>query len=383
MPHGAFATIETGTDAGESLDTLLRPILDQFDLPAVAAAAVKDGRLLASGAVGTRRHGADRPVTIGDRFHIGSNTATLTALLAAMFVEADRIDWDSTPADVFPELAATMDPHLRDVTLEQLLSHSSGISGDAYWNLVDQSFHADTGDNLEELRYGIVRQLVTMKLAAKPGTRFDPAPMGYVLVGAMLERLGGHTWEELLAERVFDPLGLRTAGFGPQASLGRVDAPLGHLAFDDRPPKPVLAGPHGDSPLVIGPATTVHMSVLDFAAWAGWAAGQGWRDPALVSPHTMQRMHTPVIETHPHALAPSGAHGAGGFGLGWGMTTLPFAPGRRFVAYSGSNAKNLADIMLLPERDFAMVAMTNISGQKAAAGLRDVARVLYERLGPG
>jgi len=381
MRRSALATIETETDAAESLNALLRPFLEQFDLPAVAAAAVKEGRLVAAGAVGTRRHGADRPVTIDDRFHIGSNTATLTALLAAIFVEADRIDWDSTPADVFPELAATMDKQLRDVTLEQLLSHSSGISGGAYRHLVDQSFHADTGDNLEELRYGIVRQLVTMTLAAKPGTRFDPAPMGYVLVGAMLERLGGHTWEELLAERVFDPLGLRTAGFGPQASLGRVDAPLGHLAFDGRPPKPVLAGPHGDSPLVIGPATTVHMSVLDFAAWAGWAAGQGWRDPALVSPHTMQRMQTPVIETRAHG--PSGADGAGGFGLGWGMTTLPFAPGQRFVAYFGSNAKNLADIMLQPDRDFAMVAMTNISGDKAAAGLRDVARAVYEQFGPG
>jgi CubicO group peptidase (beta-lactamase class C family) len=381
MRRSALATIETETDAAESLNALLRPFLEQFDLPAVAAAAVKEGRLVAAGAVGTRRHGADRPVTIDDRFHIGSNTATLTALLAAIFVEADRIDWDSTPADVFPELAATMDKQLRDVTLEQLLSHSSGISGGAYRHLVDQSFHADTGDNLEELRYGIVRQLVTMTLAAKPGTRFDPAPMGYVLVGAMLERLGGHTWEELLAERVFDPLGLRTAGFGPQASLGRVDAPLGHLAFDGRPPKPVLAGPHGDSPLVIGPATTVHMSVLDFAAWAGWAAGQGWRDPALVSPHTMQRMQTPVIETR--APGPSGADGAGGFGLGWGMTTLPFAPGQRFVAYFGSNAKNLADIMLQPDRDFAMVAMTNISGDKAAAGLRDVARAVYEQFGPG
>jgi len=381
MTRGAFTTTETKAD--EPLDTVLQPILQQFGLPAVAAAVVKEGRIIASGAVGTRRHGTDRPVTINDPFHIGSNTATLTALLAATFVEAEQLAWDSTPAEVFPELAATMDAQLREVTLEQLLSHGSGIpGGDSYSNLVDQSFHADTGDNLEELRYGIVRQLVTMKPAAKPGTRFEPAIMGYVLVGAMLERIGGHTWEELLAERVFDPLGLRTAGFGPPASLGRVDAPLGHLAFDDRPPKPVLAGPHGDSPLVIGPAATVHMSVLDFAAWAGWTAGQGWRDPALVSPDTMRRMQTPVIEAHPGADAPHDDRGASGYGLGWSMTTMPFAPGQRFVAHFGSNTKNLADIMLLPERDFAMVAMTNISGQRAVAGMGDLVRVLYQQFGP-
>ena len=73
-------------------------------------------------------------------------------------------------------------------------------------------------------------------------------------------------------------LGLKSAGFGPQASLGKVEAPLGHLIVDGKS-KAMLAGPNGDNPLIIGPAGTMHMSVLDFAKWVAWHAGEGKRPP--------------------------------------------------------------------------------------------------------
>src|SRR5262249_60471162 len=101
--------------------------------------------------------------------------------------------------------------------------------------------------NLDEMRYWLVKQWSRQKLQSKPGTKFAYSNMGYTLVGAMLERVGGRTWEELLRERVLVPLDLETAGFGPQSSLGEVDAPLGHRLPKDGKPKPMLAGPNGDN----------------------------------------------------------------------------------------------------------------------------------------
>ena len=71
-------------------------------------------------------------------------------------------------------------------------------------------------------------------IPSKPGETFTYSNMGFVFVGAMLERTTGKTWEELVTDRVFAPLGLASAGFGPQATLGRVDAPLGHQVVDGR-----------------------------------------------------------------------------------------------------------------------------------------------------
>jgi len=99
--------------AQTSLDSMLEPYLTRYDLPAVAAAVIKDGKVVSAGAVGTRKAGIKIPVTIDDRFHLGSDTKAMTALLAAMLIEEGNLRWDTTPADIFPEIAEKMDPGFR------------------------------------------------------------------------------------------------------------------------------------------------------------------------------------------------------------------------------------------------------------------------------
>src|SRR5262249_38888714 len=108
----------SSTSAQTSLDARLAPLLARYELPALAAAVVKDGTVVAVGAVGTRKAGATIPVTVHDRFHLGSDTKAMTALLAAMLVEEGKLRWNVTVAEVFPEFAEQIDPGLRRVTLE-------------------------------------------------------------------------------------------------------------------------------------------------------------------------------------------------------------------------------------------------------------------------
>jgi CubicO group peptidase (beta-lactamase class C family) len=388
---GMAAILATGAGIGraeaadlrpyERLDPVLQPYLEKYGLPALAAAGVLNGQITAAGAVGMRRAGTQSPVSLEDRFHIGSDTKAMTALVAAMLVEAGKLRWDSTVADIFPELSGTTDAALKPVTLEQLLSHTSGIPSDneTHEKLLLQSY-AQGELNLDELRYWLVKELVQQPLKSVPGAQFAYANMGYVLAGAMLERVGGASWEELIATRVFDPLGLKTAGFGPQSSLGRLDAPLGHKAQPDGTLKPMLAGPNGDNPLVLGPAGTAHLSILDFAAWAGWNAGEGRREPALVRPETLRKLHTPVIDMPPRPDAKPGTPSRGGYGLGWGNMMMPFTP-EPFVFHGGSNELNLAYIMLQPKNDLAMVMTANVAGAAADKALIALAEDLYQRFG--
>jgi CubicO group peptidase (beta-lactamase class C family) len=363
--------------AQASLNTMLAPFLARYELPALAAAVVKDGKVVAVGAVGTRKAGTQIPVTVNDRFHLGSDTKAMTALLAAMFVEAGKLRWDSTIAEVFPELAETMDQGLRRVTLEQLLSHTSGVPSDneVFGDLIEKSLAQD--GNLDELRYWLVQQWSPQPLVSEPGTTFAYANMNYVIVGAMIERVGVKTWDELITERVFTPLGLRSAGLGPQAALGKIDAPLGHLMIDGKT-NAFLAGPNGDNPLIVGPAGIAHMSVLDFARWAGWNAGEGKRGPKLVRPETLKKLHTPVISMPEKKDAAPGTPARGGYALGWGELPVDWAP-EPLVYHGGSNAKNLAHIWIEPRRDFAMVVVTNIAGSKANEALFALAPELYAK----
>ncbi|MGH8072022.1 MAG: serine hydrolase domain-containing protein [Candidatus Entotheonellia bacterium] len=363
--------------AQASLNALLVPLLARYELPALAAAVVKGGKVIAVGAVGTRKAGATIPVTVHDRFHLGSDTKAMTALLAAMLVEAGQLRWESTVPEVFPELVEQMDAGLRRVTLGQLLSHTSGIpsDNDVFGDLLEKAMLQD--GNLDELRYWLMQQWSTQPLASEPGTTFAYANMNYIIVGAMIERVGGKTWEELITERVFTPLGLRSAGLGPQATPGKIDAPLGHLVIDGKT-KAYLAGPNGDNPLIIGPAGNAHMSVLDFARWAGWNAGEGKRGPKLVRPESLKKLHTPVISMPEMKAAAPGTPTRGRYALGWGELPVDWAP-EPLIYHGGSNEKNLAHIWLEPRRDVAMVVVTNISGSKANEALFALAPELYAK----
>jgi len=372
-----FFFITGSANAQTSLNRELTPFLTRYELPALAAAVVKDGKIIAVGAVGTRKAGEMIPVTINDRFHLGSDTKAMTALLAAIAVEEGHLRWNCTIADVFPELKKRMDPGLQRVSLTQLLSHTSGLPPDdeIFGNLLKESFVQN--GNLDDLRYWLVEQWSTRPLQSTPGKNFTYANMNYVIAGAMIERVCGKTWDEMITERIFFTLGLTTAGLGPQSSLGRVDAPLGHKIVSDKI-TPYFAGPNGDNPLIMGPAGIAHMSILDFARWAGWNAGQGKRGPNLVTPETMKKLQAPIISMPEIKSAAPGTPSRGRYGLGWGEMAVDWAS-EPLLYHGGSNTKNLAHIWINTKTDFAMVTATNIGGSKANEALFSLAPVLYEK----
>jgi Beta-lactamase len=141
--------------------------------------------------------------------------------------------------------------------------------------------------------------------------------------------------------------------------------------------KAILAGPNGDNPLIIGPAGTIHMSVLDFAKWAAWNAGEGKRGPELVSAATLKKLHTPFVSTGARDGAAPGTPKAGGYGLGWGSLQESWAPAPA-ITHTGSNTMNLATVMFWPDTDFGFVMMTNIGGQPSDQALRKLAAELYK-----
>ncbi|WP_137180263.1 serine hydrolase [Roseomonas sp. AR75] len=379
------AAAQGAMPAPEGLEDQLRSHLAAGGVPALAAAVVQAGRIVALGAIGTRRAGTDIPVARDDRWHIGSDTKAMTATIAATMVEAGLLTWETTIGQVFPDIVAVNAP-LAQVQLVQLLSHTSGLAPDdqAWLDMVIGAYGAGGDDvlNLDEMRLWLLRRYAPRPLAAAPGSRWAYANMNYVIAGSMMEHRARSTWEEMMVQRIFAPLGLTTAGLGPQARRGFVDAPLAHAENPDGTLKPILAGPNGDVPAVVGPAGAAHLSILDFAAWAGWNAGEGRRGPALVKPETLKLLHTARATIPPRpGAAPGTPDGGGSYCLGWGILGMPFST-EPFVTHTGSNTMNLAMVFLQPRLDFAMVMATNAGTKKADTMLRGVAEALYTQFGP-
>jgi len=364
--------------AEDSLSTVLDPIRTKYQLPALAAAVEKDGKLVAYGAVGVRVAGRDLPVTADDRFHLGSDTKAMTATLAGMLVDEGRLRWDSTIAEVLGPVLPSLRPKFGAITLRELLSHTSGLPTDNE-EIGKLYFSPEAADHpLTDWR---------LKMIEAWGSKHDPsfvnagkfqyANFGYIIAGAMIEKASGKPWERLMFERIFVPLDLKTAGLGAQATFGEYDAPVGHRVDDKGKVTPFPWGESADLPASLGPAGLAHMSIKDFATWAGWNAGEGKRGPALIKPETLKTLHQPVVDMQIKDPKP-GTPKTGSYALGWGLSKFEWSD-KPLLTHNGSNGLNYASILVDVDHDLAIVVTTNIAGPHADPATRDVMKALYAK----
>ena len=130
LTNSICSTSSAAENSKEIADKLAE-ICRKHDVPAMTIAVVNSKELVQSACFGVRKRGTSDQVELSDRFPIGCNTKSMTATLAAALVDAGKIDWDTTIGDVWPKATEdTLHPKLRAVTLEELLSHQSGLPGD-------------------------------------------------------------------------------------------------------------------------------------------------------------------------------------------------------------------------------------------------------------
>ncbi len=372
----ALGRAATAAAASADLSAKLEPVRVKYGLPALAAALTDHGQVVAAGCTGVRAHGSAVAATITDRFHIGSDTKAMTATLAGMAVEAGQLKWDSSLGEVLGPSVAGMNAALAAVTLEQLLSHSGGIPTDTE-ELLRLYFNTDAFEyNLTALRLRLIEAWKSHAPVSPPGKAFHYANLGYLMAGAMLEKATGTPWEALITERLFAPLGLKSAGLGAQATMGRLDAPVGHNIDADGTIRPMTWGAAADAPPVIGPAGIAHMSVLDFATWADWNSGRARRGPRLVSPETLARIHRPHVSTGRIPNPRPGTPAEGEYALGWGVVRYPWMR-NPVLQHNGSNSMNLAKILVDPVAEVGIVVLTNFPGPKAEDATTEVTLGLY------
>jgi CubicO group peptidase (beta-lactamase class C family) len=356
--------LSMGAATASELDEYLETVRAQYGLPALAAAVVLNGEIVASAAVGTRVAGRDIPVTLDDRFHIGSNTKSMTATLAGMMVEEGLLSWDSTVGEVLGPAHPGMSDSLAAASLEQLLSHSSGIPTDNAEIIALYFDDSAFDDTPHALRQQLLDQWMHNDLVLPEGSPFQYSNLGYLIAGMMIETASGTPWEQMMHDRIFGPLGMSTAGLGAQGRMGVIDAAVGHRLLADGSVAPMLWGNGADMPTILGPAGNAHMSVLDYAAWAAWNAGGGQRGPDLLSPETLAHIHAEHVQTPERVNPPPGTPTSGGYGLGWGIVQFEWA-GRPLLTHNGSNSMNLARILLDIEQDLGIVVFTNFPGPAA------------------
>lgn len=335
-------------------------------LPGVAALVQKGGKVAAEAALGVRAVGHPEAVTTLDRWAIGSDTKAFTATLIARLVEQGVMRFDDTLAASFPNLAKEMNPAYRQLTVTQLLSHTAGLP-----SLTDDkelpAFKAviASASGVKAQRAALARKYLTMPPASKVG-EFSYSNVGFIIAGAIAEARTGKTWEALMQEQVFAPLGITTAGFGLPGASGKFDQPHGHQEQAGKLTPLDPADPDADNPLALGPAGTIHIALKDWLRFAqdqlDGAHGRG----KLLKPQSYRKLHTPVT---------------GNYALGWGVKLGPDGV-PLLLTHSGSNGFWLADIRIMPKHDLIFLVVMNVGTEAANQAVKDIVTPLNDHLKP-
>ena len=338
----------TAGDAAAVESTLAR-VRDEYDVPAMAAAVVDRDGLVGRAAVGARKTGGES-ITVDDRFALGSCTKSFTGTLIACLIEDGILAGDTTLADVLPDgvpndrRRVPIHDDMRPVTVDDLLAHASGMAADPPTDTPAWLGYFIDPRPAPAVRRELVGNVQSQPPATGQGD-FVYSNLGYVTLAAIAEEKTGRSYEELITERILKPLGMTSAAFRTTAAARRTDV-WGHDS-DGTPQDPTTA--FADNPPAYSPAGTLHVSVGDWAQWAGWHL-RGEPAPVLKTQSAYDRQHTPLT-------GPKLATGQPGpYGHGWIILDRPSGPA---YTHGGSNTSFYALIWVLPDSDVACVVATN------------------------
>ena len=339
--------------AEDSLASVLDPIRLKYNLPSLAGTIFTTDGVVEMAAVGVRKVGTTIPVTTHDLWHLGSDTKMMTAMLAGTFVAQKKLSWDAKVISFFPEIADRVPAAMRNVTLAQVLGHQAGLKGNLDWHLL-----AKDGPLLRQRSEAAELALLT---PAYPPGNYHYANTDYVVVGAILEKIGGKPWEDLICERLFKPLKMDSVGFGGLGTLGQLDQPWPHLPTG----LPLSSnGPEADNPEIMGPAGTVHCTMKDWTRFLTDQLRGGAELPALLPVPIYQAMQSPTQRI--------------AYGYGWSVVNRPWAGGNA-LTHAGSNTLNFAVCWLAPARHFGVLVCTNQGGDAVRKACDDAANAMILR----
>lgn len=322
------------------LPASLRRGIRRHKVPGASLALLRNGRVTTATA-GVLNLDTGIKTTPESVFQIGSISKIFTATLIMQFVDQGRIELDS-PLSKYLTDFRTLDPASRQVTIRQLLCHTSGIEGDLF---------VDSGRGDEAIaRLQDMGRLLPSLFA--PGERLSYCNFGFAMLGRLLEVLSSESFDSLLKSRIFEPLQMNHALSRPEDSI-RFSNAIGHV----QDPKNAL------------------VSIVSPMPWLGLGMKAAGATPSMSAENLLRfvRMHlnrgsTPggekllsrnsvrEMQRQQHRLPANTRLGVSGWGLGWFLDSWS---GQKMFGHDGATVGQYAFLRVLPAKNLALVLLTN------------------------
>jgi CubicO group peptidase (beta-lactamase class C family) len=310
-------------------------------IPGVALAILRNGKTLMARGYGVANVEHDVPVTPETIFQSGSVGKQFTAAAAMLLVEDGRLALTDPLTKFFPDAPAAWNR----ITIRHLLTHTSGLP-DYTAGTID--YRRDyTEDELRRFAYGLT-------LEFEPGARWNYSNTGYVLLGILIHKSSGQFYGDLLRERVFGPLGMKTARIITEADI------VPHRAAGYRLVEKELKNQEWVAPMLNTTADgSLYLSLNDMIAW-----DRALRSRQLLRQESWAQVFTPVAlnsgKTYP-------------YGFGWSVDDLA---GHRTERHGGSWQGFKTAIARFPDDDLSIIVLANLAQANPEKIADDIAAIL-------
>jgi CubicO group peptidase (beta-lactamase class C family) len=328
----------------EGLDRWIENLLDDWATPGLAVGIVHGDSLVFARGYGVRALGGPEPVDAHTRFAIASNTKAFTAAVLGTLVEEGVLSWDDHVIDYLPDFQMWDSWITREIRVRDLLTHRSGLAtfgGDQLW--------IGNTNGREE----IASRIRYMEPVGPFRASFHYQNLMFLVAGLVAEAATGQSWDDLVRERLFEPLGMTESSTSVHdlEDIENVAAPHEFVGGE-------LMVVDYDDVDGVAPAAGVNSNVVDMARWmrANLRNGEldGRRAFSAVTAREMQSIQYPI------AVSTWAAENLGrrfnGYGLGWFISDYK---GRKVVSHSGGLTGMISLQTLLPEEGLGVIVLTN------------------------
>jgi len=348
------AVLSARSDPPQDLDAFVSDVLEQFEVPGMGVAVVKDGKAVVARGYGVRDTGKAASVDAHTLFAIASNTKAFTATALGILVEEGKLKWDDPVVDHLPWFQLS-DPYVtQEITVRDLLAHRSGLAlgqGDLLlW------------PNTTYARKEIVRRLRYLPLKTSFRSTYAYDNVLYLAAGELIEAVGGQTWEEFVTVRILDKVGMNDS---------RVSMRDGPVADNVAQPFAVVEGTmRRISSEVNGnmaPAAGIYASAADMATWLIVRLDSGRITPEsrLFSPNTTKDSWAcvtpmPISDPPPELAALKRQFSC--YALGFVVWDYR---GHKIVSHSGALGGYLSLVTMVPDLRLGVAVLTNQESEAA------------------
>lgn len=342
------------------LDAYVARAVQAWKLPGLSVAIVRNDSVLYTKGFGVLAAGSSTPVNDQTLFEIGSSSKAFTATLVALLVSDGKMRYDDRVTDYLPALRLSDPIANAELTIRDAMTHRSGLSrGELVW--------LGSGVSRDE----VLRRVRFLKPQSPFRSRYSYQNMMFLAAGEAAGRAGGSTWDDLVKQRIFTPLGM-TSTVTTLAGLTNRNVSTPHGTAGDS----AYTKPHANMDN-IAPAGSIVSNANDMAQWLRFQLGDGvYGGKRLVSSAALRETHTPQI-----LLGSGGRGGADSvrlssfstYGMGWMVEDYR----HQLVWQHGGNTDGMtAAVGMLPEQRFGVVVLSNM----ASAPLPDLLmRYIFDR----